>query len=81
MHYKKLMSDYGQSKLAEELGIPAAQVSHWVQGVRPVPVKYCQLIKDRIEGVTLQMLRPDDWQKIWPELIPTVQVPVAGQGE
>jgi DNA-binding transcriptional regulator YdaS (Cro superfamily) len=68
MHYKTLISEYGQSKLAEELGIPGSQVSHWVHGVRPIPVKYCQLIKSRIDGVTLQMLRPDDWKLYWPNL-------------
>lgn len=68
MTFKTIISEYGQSHLAKQLRVPASQVHHWVQGIKPVPIKYCQSIKERVNGVTLQMLRPNDWQAVWPEL-------------
>ena len=81
MSYKNIIEAYGQTKLATELSIPTAQVHHWVKGVRFVPPKYCKQIVTLVDGVTLQMLRPGDWQVYWPELIPAVQIAEAGQGE
>ena len=57
----------GQRALADALGISASQVNQWTTGRRTIPVKYCQSIVDLTEGsVTVEDLRPEDWQLIWP---------------
>ena len=75
MSYKNIIDAYGQTKLANELDVPTAQVHHWVKGIKGVPPKYCKPITALIDGLTVQMLRPNDWHLYWPELIePIVQV-------
>lgn len=55
--------------LATGLGISRAGVYQWIKGIRPVPVRFCASIEQLTAGaVTRQMLRPDDWAEIWPEL-------------
>lgn len=57
-----------------------------VSGDKAVPLERCVAIEVATHGaVTRQDLRPDDWQKIWPELAqsPTTHQPAAqaaGQG-
>lgn len=59
----------GLSALANIIGVSAPTVHEWKTGKRPVPVLRCVSISQATNGeVTLQELRPDDWQKIWPEL-------------
>ena len=59
----------GQTQLANALGVTAAAVSHWVTGLRPVPIQHCFAIERATRGaVTRRDLRPDDWHLIWPEL-------------
>lgn len=59
----------GLSILASKLGVSPPTVHEWKTGKRPVPVLRCVSINRVTNGiVTLQELRPDDWQKIWPEL-------------
>ena len=59
----------GLSTLASLLGVSPPTVHEWKTGKRPVPVLRCVSIHQATNGaVTLQELRPDDWQKIWPEL-------------
>lgn len=44
-------------------------VNQLVNGSRPVPVEHCLAIERATNGlVTRRDLRPDDWQKIWPDL-------------
>jgi DNA-binding transcriptional regulator YdaS (Cro superfamily) len=52
------------------LGVTPTTVSEWRSGKRPVPIERCVDI-ERITGgvVTRQHLRPDDWHRIWPELV------------
>lgn len=61
---------HGQkSALARVIGVPAILVTQWSLGQRPVPIARCKAIEIATEGaVTRRDLRPDDWQKIWPEL-------------
>lgn len=57
-----------QAALAARLGVTQQAVSWWRKsGV--FPEKYCADI-ERITGgrVSRQMLRPNDWGRIWPEL-------------
>lgn len=65
----------GLTKLAAMLGVAPPTVHEWKTRKRPVPVVRCVSIVRAANGaVTLQDLRPDDWQDIWPELA-DVQTP------
>jgi len=57
----------GRSGLATLLKVTPAAIGNW--RMRGVPLKHCPEI-ERLTGrlVTRQMLRPDDWRQIWPEL-------------
>lgn len=58
-----------QLALAKAVGVAPAQVSQWVNGVRPVPAHYCLAIERATKGeVTRADLRPDDYWLIWPDL-------------
>lgn len=54
-------------------GYSYQQIAHWK--LRGVPPKHCVHI-EQVTGTTRRELRPDDWQKIWPEL--AVQAVVEG---
>lgn len=56
--------------LAEKLGVTAVTVSDWASGKRPVPIIRCVEIEKLTNSVVnRKMLRPSDWDQIWPELI------------
>ena len=58
-----------QKALAVILCVKPATVSQWRNGIRPIPIERCPDIERATEGaVTRRDLRPDDWQRIWPEL-------------
>lgn len=58
-----------QRSLADKLGITPVLISQWANAQRPVPPERCVEIEMATGGeVVRQDLRPDDWQKIWPEL-------------
>lgn len=51
------------------VGVSPALVYQWRTGRRPVPVEHCADIERVTSGeVSRRDLRPDDWQRIWPEL-------------
>ena len=55
--------------LAVHLGVSQAFMSELVGGVKAIPIKHCQAIYAFTGGdVTLPEMRPNDWEKIWPEL-------------
>lgn len=58
----------GVGKLAAAIGVVQSAVSNWrVRG--NIPAEHCAGIEAATHGaVTRRDLRPDDWQKIWPEL-------------
>ena len=59
----------GLTKLARMLGVSPPTVHEWKTKRRPVPASQCKSIVGLANGkVTLQELRPTDWQKYWPEL-------------
>ncbi|WP_322069937.1 transcriptional regulator [Paraburkholderia bannensis] len=73
--------------LAEILGVTKGAVHQWMIPGRRVPIEHCAAIESATNGqVTRQMLRPDDWKQIWPELVELnppdasddVQPPVGG---
>jgi DNA-binding transcriptional regulator YdaS (Cro superfamily) len=56
--------------LADILGVTKGAVHQWMAIDRKVPIEHCTPIEQATNGVvTRQMLRPDDWKSIWPELI------------
>ena len=57
----------GRAALAEKLKVTAAAVGNWK--VRGVPIEHCPAI-EMLTGarVCRRQLRPEDWQRIWPEL-------------
>ncbi|MEX3961057.1 transcriptional regulator [Paraburkholderia sp. EG286B] len=76
--------------LAEILGVTKGAVHQWMQAGRRVPIEHCAAIEAATGGlVTRQMLRPDDWKSIWPELVEPsapdasddVQPPVGGMNK
>lgn len=56
----------GLSQSARELGVSRQQLFNWIAG-RQVPVKFCSAVEQKF-GVSRKVLRPNDWQAIWPEL-------------
>ena len=59
----------GVGKLAAAVGVVQGAVSNWRMRGSTVPVEHCATIEIATNGaVTRRDLRPDDWQKIWPEL-------------
>lgn len=64
----------GISTLAVELGVSPVYLSQLVakQGGRTPSPELCVQIERATKGfVTRRDLRPDDWHRIWPELVPT----------
>lgn len=60
----------GQSALAKLLGVTPPTVNQWAKGDRPIPIDKCWPIEQATNGeVTRKDLRPDDWERIWPENI------------
>lgn len=58
-----------QRVLASKLGITPVLISQWANGLRPVPPERCVEIEKATERkVTRKDLRPDDWERIWPEI-------------
>lgn len=61
----------GETVLAKLLNVTPGTINHWTWKRRPVPVTHCVRIEQLTKGeVTRQMLRPDDWASIWPDLPP-----------
>lgn len=59
------------SEFARSLGINPDQVRQWRHGYdgRKPSAESCVLIEQATKGaVTRKDLRPDDWERIWPEL-------------
>lgn len=59
-----------QSILAKLLKVSPPTVNQWVKAVRPIPAESCVLIEQATNGNVMRWdLRPNDWNRIWPELI------------
>ena len=42
----------------------------WTKLLKPFPPYHCRTLEDHFHGaVSRQQLRPDDWQKHWPDLV------------
>jgi len=68
--FPQVIDHYGNTvKTASALEISVQAVCNYRDG-RTVPEKLCVKIEqDTNKKFTRQMLRPDDWKEIWPELI------------
>lgn len=59
-----------QAHLARGVGIPKALVNQYIKNKRPVSDKVCVRIETFTNGALCRkVLRPSDWQEVWPELI------------
>lgn len=57
-------------KLAFKLNAHSPDIFRWADGTRPIPLKYGYAIEQATDGhVTRKDLFPNEWEKIWPELI------------
>lgn len=77
--YLKTKGSLTVGQLAKAVGVKSdQQVRQWQHGYRdrqPSP-EYCVAIERATEGdVRRWDLRPDDWHKIWPELIEHPEAP------
>jgi DNA-binding transcriptional regulator YdaS (Cro superfamily) len=60
----------GVGRLALEIGVTQSAVSNWRARGGYVPSEHCAAIEMATKGtVTRRDLRPDDWFRIWPELV------------
>lgn len=60
----------GASALAKAIGVTPPAITEWRSGRRPVPIERCTQIEQATAGAVRRWhLRPDDWARIWPELI------------
>ena len=60
----------GPTKVAGVLGVSAQAVCFWRDGKRQFPVEHGAALED-MPGVTVRRwdIWPNDWHRIWPELI------------
>ena len=67
--FQKACDLVGAANLARKLGVSPQAIHGWKKSERPIPVDRCTQIEQITLGaVTRKDLRPDDWEKIWPEL-------------
>jgi len=72
MHLKDYTDKHSQLALAQDIEAAPSFVNQWVNGKRPVPPAFCVSIERATKGSVKRWdLRPDDWHRIWPELIGT----------
>lgn len=70
-HIKRAAECLGsQSALADAIGVKQPTISEWVRGARPIPIARCMEVETVTGGAVMRWdLRPDDWHRIWPELV------------
>lgn len=70
MTLNEYLADRKAVDLARLIGAPPVLLSQWRSGVRAVPIERCTEIEAATERAVRRWdLRPDDWHRIWPELI------------
>jgi DNA-binding transcriptional regulator YdaS (Cro superfamily) len=65
-----LSSERGRaSALAAEMGVSLSYLSQMANGKAPISAERCVEIEQKTQGIVpRQHLKPDDWQRTWPEL-------------
>lgn len=68
-----------QVALARDLGVQPPTVAQWAlpndaPKFRPLPIRFCRRVAE-LADCHVATLRPDDWHRIWPELIGTEGAP------
>lgn len=67
------------ARVAEAAGLSQAFLSQIAAGLRPTPADRVPAIESASGGVVRRWdMRPDDWHRIWPELIGTEGAPPVG---
>ena len=61
-----ILSAGGRGALADSLGVSRQVVWNWLHRDKAVPAQHCLSI-EALTGVSRKLLRPDDWQKFWPD--------------
>jgi len=60
----------GQAALAEKIGVKQQHIWNWLNRQGGVPTDHCAAIEQATSRAVMRWdLRPDDWHRIWPELI------------
>lgn len=60
----------GQAALAALIGVKQQHVWNWANRGDRIPPEHCVSIEQATAGAVMRWdLRPDDWMRIWPELI------------
>ena len=82
MNYKTLkqfVKQGGQgtsARLCIAIGSKASDMSDWVHGKRPIPMRRALAIETETVGVVPRWLtRPADWHLLWPELMEHADAP------
>ncbi|MFW7225363.1 MULTISPECIES: transcriptional regulator [unclassified Serratia (in: enterobacteria)] len=69
--YIKTLKRGDAKKLAEKMEISPSHLSQMAAGLSPIsPARAVEIEQLTLGVVTRIDLRPDDWTRIWPELIP-----------
>lgn len=72
---ERAIDEYGgPTKVALLLGVSPQAVCFWRDGKRTFPVEHCATL-DGVTSIRRWDLRPDDWHRIWPELIGAAGAP------
>lgn len=67
--FKKACDLVGAANMARHLDVSPQAINECKKGSRPVPIPWCLTVERVTSGeVTRKDLRPDDWEKIWPDL-------------
>jgi DNA-binding transcriptional regulator YdaS (Cro superfamily) len=67
--------------LARELVVSGSLITQWARG-KPVSAERCPEIERATQGAVRRWdLRPDDWHRIWPELIGAEGAPAVASEE
>lgn len=56
-----------QKALASFLGVSPAYINQLYISGKPLAARHCKKVTDRF-GISLKVLRPNDWLEFWPEL-------------
>jgi DNA-binding transcriptional regulator YdaS (Cro superfamily) len=68
--YLKLAERGTAADIARAMGVHPVMVSQWASGQKFVPLERCPGIEAATRRAVMRWdLRPDDWHRMWPELI------------